>query len=340
MTPTLGPQVHKDMVNAFELAHVEDSKQVVMESESFSLNSSEDFLVGSKWMKLGENEICEMLIMRDQEYWRSLDEQEVVELRWLGKDKGAQAPTVRSLTNNFNQMVNWAISAVLLCGEVKNRRDAIHSLVEIAHRAKSMLAFNVFVAIFSALNSTSVQRLKQSWEGISNMYKSKWAELEKLMSPNSNHSALREAIKQARTVVNVSKMAEKVNPTFRRFKVMKEIISEDSSMDSQIESPESSDSGEVSNPKRDNEKTPYTPFFGLMLRDMVSIEESGGYVTGGGLVNFKKLSMMRKIVEQILEVKERPFDLHSELSLSHSLLNSSSLIEEGQLISVSKKLED
>ena len=353
MTPTLGNQAYKDMVNVFELSHVEEVSQVSVEGEDlfFEENGMERTVLentdAGKWKNVSVENIAEALIMREQELWWRIDQQELLNLSWMSNRKRTESPTIKSLIENFNIVCRWVIFSVLSCQEPNERTECVQKMIDLAEKTRELLAFNLFAAIITSLNSISVQRLKKTWESVSSAHMNKWGEHEKLMSPTMNYSMLREAMKKAKKQIgNVIVTMEKGNLPTRRLKQRRDSVfsSEETSeyiFDSQ-ESWEISDSSTTQ--KRvscngETEAVPYTPFLALLLRDLVSIEEASPSVTVSGLVNFKKMSMTRRIVDDIMQVRERKFELKANSSLLRSMF-SGPLIEEKGALLASKNLEN
>ena len=93
------------------------------------------------------------------------------------------------------------MQTVLLASEeskdIRFRIKAMSKIISIAKHALNYNNFYTTFSIISGLNATSVQRLKKTWEGLSEKSKSEWQELENIADPGKNLKNYRDKISAA-----------------------------------------------------------------------------------------------------------------------------------------------
>ena len=93
-------------------------------------------------------------------------------LHYVRQDK-SQANTVLQAINTFNKLVGLTVYTILhasnVCG-IRNsivRGQAISHWIDVAQSCRVFKNFSSLKAIVSGLDSSSVYRLKRSWENVS-----------------------------------------------------------------------------------------------------------------------------------------------------------------------------
>merc|ERR1712079_989423 len=100
----------------------------------------------------------------------------------------------------FNKVCKWTISTILRAASLKDRTKIIGRFIKICMELHKLRNFNSLSATYSAMNSTSIYRLKSAWAGVRPKYKKFFDEtLKTLFSNHSNQKNLRNSIKNATT---------------------------------------------------------------------------------------------------------------------------------------------
>jgi hypothetical protein len=105
------------------------------------------------------------------------------------------APYITEMSGIFNRLSNLMIEAILMTKE-----DPIVAFEWCILFAKAFLKLRNFeglAACISALNHTSIRRLKFLWDGLSSKSKKTWKAMEELMSPRNNFYNYTNALKNA-----------------------------------------------------------------------------------------------------------------------------------------------
>eukprot|EP01103_Thecamoeba_quadrilineata_P011657 TRINITY_DN2825_c0_g1_i2.p1 TRINITY_DN2825_c0_g1~~TRINITY_DN2825_c0_g1_i2.p1 ORF type:complete len:239 (+),score=52.83 TRINITY_DN2825_c0_g1_i2:288-1004(+) len=80
------------------------------------------------------------------------------------QNKGRTASAAYFLNKRFNKIAYWVISEIVSIVAIKRRVEAVKRLITIGQRCWKAKNFSVALAIFVALNSSSIYRLKQTWK--------------------------------------------------------------------------------------------------------------------------------------------------------------------------------
>jgi RasGEF domain len=94
-----------------------------------------------------------------------------------------------------NHVGSWVASEIVQPAVLRQRQNALRAIVDMAEALRGLNNFNALMEILSALQSSSVHRMKQTWAGLSTSQKRVYDEVCKLMNPNPNFLMLRNHIK-------------------------------------------------------------------------------------------------------------------------------------------------
>ena len=105
--------------------------------------------------------------------------------------------SIRAMIQHSNEVTGWVAEMVLLEKDVKKRAYLIKHFIKIAEKCHILNNFATREAILSALNSTSIYRLKQTWEMVSPKTKASFDSLMKFMDRDHNFATYRSALRTA-----------------------------------------------------------------------------------------------------------------------------------------------
>lgn len=117
-------------------------------------------------------------------------------LNFTKKDKSL-APNIHAFIKHFNAMSNWLTKMILDCTALSKRIRAIELLIDLAEAFLQLNNFNGLLVVVSTLLSSSIFRLKLSWNSISRGHKARMKEYTDLSSNAKNFSDLRNRMKQS-----------------------------------------------------------------------------------------------------------------------------------------------
>ncbi|KAI3650490.1 hypothetical protein MP228_003971 [Amoeboaphelidium protococcarum] len=136
--------------------------------------------------------IAQELTLSDLKLFRQIKPDEFCIFLW-GDKNDTRINNFNFYIERFNRIGFWVSSVVCAYKDVKKRADAINKFIEIMKYIHKFANYGTLMAIISGLNTTSVSRLKKTWELVNkgkqiNTYK----ELEAKMSYRGNFKAYRE----------------------------------------------------------------------------------------------------------------------------------------------------
>eukprot|EP00475_Leptophrys_vorax_P025966 TRINITY_DN3632_c0_g2_i2.p1 TRINITY_DN3632_c0_g2~~TRINITY_DN3632_c0_g2_i2.p1 ORF type:complete len:639 (+),score=195.48 TRINITY_DN3632_c0_g2_i2:54-1970(+) len=147
------------------------------------------------FMEADEEKIAQQITWKDFEVFRRIHPRECLNQRWSKTNKAQLAPNVVATIDRFNRINNWTQKFILSYESEKARIAAMAKVIRIAEYFQQYNNFNSVAAIFFALESNAIHRLKKTWEGLPAKQKSVWDELQRtLFSSKHNRKNLRKAM--------------------------------------------------------------------------------------------------------------------------------------------------
>jgi len=95
------------------------------------------------------------------------DYRELVTNAWSKKDSEKLAPNTTQLFKNFNRTAFLFCQFILSLSQPEERARGLEYLMGIAQHCLTIGNFSTFMQVMSAIEHTSISRLKQSWFYIS-----------------------------------------------------------------------------------------------------------------------------------------------------------------------------
>lgn len=146
-------------------------------------------------IKIHAEEIARQLTLLEWTLWREIRPWECLGLAWTKKDKEVRAPHVCETQNRFNRISQWVATTILLTEKLQDRGKVLSKFIEIAVHLNKLNNFAGVLQIVSALASSAVHRLSQTWALISSNLRKQYEDLAKYNERNSK--VLRERIRNA-----------------------------------------------------------------------------------------------------------------------------------------------
>lgn len=92
---------------------------------------------------------------------------ELITNAWSKKDSQKRAPNITQFFNNFNKTAYYFCWFILNLSNAEERARGLEYLIEMAQHCLVLGNFSSFMQVMSAIEHTSISRLKKSWELIS-----------------------------------------------------------------------------------------------------------------------------------------------------------------------------
>lgn len=135
-------------------------------------------------------ELARQFTLKVNHVFCSIMPEELLGCEWT-KKSGSAAVNVRQLSTLSTDLANLVADSILMVEDASKRAKTIKQWVKIAKACQDLNNYDSLLAIVCSLNSTTILRLKRTWEAISAKTKSTLASLNGIVDCSKNYSALR-----------------------------------------------------------------------------------------------------------------------------------------------------
>lgn len=101
--------------------------------------------------------------------------------------------------HNSNSLTNWTAYCILRHRDVRKRSDCLRYFIQVAELCRKNNNFSSMYAIYSALYSSVIHRLKRTWEFIPDKYIAQLDNIGRLMNTSRNFSEYRDLLRMVQT---------------------------------------------------------------------------------------------------------------------------------------------
>src|SRR5262249_44579110 len=143
------------------------------------------------------NETAQQLTLYGSLLFASIRGSELLGLAWSKKSKEEKAANILRYINNFNRVSGWVVHAVCTTISLKQRGAILARVIGLAQRCRELNNFHHAMAVFAALVSAPVRRLKATWAELPQSTQDTFKALETLFSHSSSYKTYREALREA-----------------------------------------------------------------------------------------------------------------------------------------------
>ncbi|XP_028407100.1 ras-specific guanine nucleotide-releasing factor 2-like [Dendronephthya gigantea] len=151
--------------------------------------------LGLTFDKVSSSQLAEQLTLTEHLLFSRIPSFEFLNLSWMKADKEVRAPNILRVSQRFNEVSRLVASEILSRSTASSRAAAIEKWVVVADVCRHLCNFNAVLEIVSALMSSSVFRLKKTWEKLSKQTKAMIDKLQDLVSTDGRFKNMREALR-------------------------------------------------------------------------------------------------------------------------------------------------
>uniref|UniRef100_A0A8D8QKI8 Ras-specific guanine nucleotide-releasing factor 2 n=1 Tax=Cacopsylla melanoneura TaxID=428564 RepID=A0A8D8QKI8_9HEMI len=126
-------------------------------------------------------EIAEQMTYIDYHIFKSIRSEEFLGQAWLKSEKLTKAPHIVLFTQRFNTMSKLVANEILNRSNLTHRVHVIEKWIAVADILKCLNNFNGVLTIVSAMNNSSVFRLKKTWDKVSKTTKQTYDKLRQVV---------------------------------------------------------------------------------------------------------------------------------------------------------------
>jgi len=140
-----------------------------------------DVATAAAVLNIEPRQFAEQIALMNFYLFEKISPSELLSGAWTKKDAEERCPRITAITRFFNQKSRWAEQAILTCEDPKGRRKMLKYFLKIAEILFEIHDYNGMIIYLSAVNSSSISRLKKLWKAKETKLATK---LGKLMSSN------------------------------------------------------------------------------------------------------------------------------------------------------------
>jgi hypothetical protein len=135
-------------------------------------------------------ELARQITLKESSIFCSILPEELLATEW-NKRSGSLAVNVRAMSTLSTDLANLVADSVLQLEEPKRRAALIKHWVKIANKCLELNNYDTLMAIICSLNSSTISRLKKTWEVVSQKTKTTLENLRNIVDVSRNYAVLR-----------------------------------------------------------------------------------------------------------------------------------------------------
>jgi hypothetical protein len=140
-------------------------------------------------------ELARQLTMKGMNIFCSIMPEELLGSEWT-KRSGSNAVNVRAMSTLSTDLSNLVADTILQHDDVKKRAVIIKHWIKVAHRCLELNNYDALMAIICSLNSSTITRLKRTWEIVSLKRREMLKGLQAIVEPDKNYAVLRKRLQE------------------------------------------------------------------------------------------------------------------------------------------------
>ncbi|KAI9734993.1 MAG: hypothetical protein M1834_002075 [Cirrosporium novae-zelandiae] len=138
-------------------------------------------------------ELARQFTLKESRIFCSILPEELLATEWM-KKSGSLAVNVRAMSTLSTDLANLVADSILMLEDVKKRARIIKQWVKIAARCLELNNYDSLMAIVCSLNSSTIIRMKLTWEIVSQKTKATWDLLKSIVDVSRNYAVLRQRL--------------------------------------------------------------------------------------------------------------------------------------------------
>lgn len=135
-------------------------------------------------------ELARQITIKQMNIFCSILPEELLASQWMKKG-GVDAPNVKAMSSLSTDLSNMVAETILQHSELKKRAAIIKQWIKIAQQFLELHNYDGLMAIICTLNSSTITRLRKTWDAISQRRKDALRSLQDIVEPSQNNKVLR-----------------------------------------------------------------------------------------------------------------------------------------------------
>jgi len=163
---------------------------IISKSQLAALKSWKSTGYGVSILDFDPLELARQITLKESSIFCSILPEELLATEW-NKRSGSLAVNVRAMSTLSTDLANLVADSVLQLEEPKRRATLIKHWVKIANKCLELNNYDTLMAIICSLNSSTISRLKKTWEVVSQRTKTTLENLRNIVDVSRNYAVLR-----------------------------------------------------------------------------------------------------------------------------------------------------
>lgn len=109
-------------------------------------------------------EVARQLTLLEMDIFLKIQPVELMKQEWSRKNTSSLAVNVRAMSAMSTKITGWVICTILQEADLKRRSFVLKYFIKVGDRCLTLNNFHTLMAIQSAFNSSTISRLKKTWE--------------------------------------------------------------------------------------------------------------------------------------------------------------------------------
>ncbi|KAG5941910.1 hypothetical protein E4U53_007315 [Claviceps sorghi] len=163
---------------------------MISKSQQHLLTSFRNGGNGPTILEIEPLELARQLTIKQMSIFCSIMPEELLASQWMKKG-GVDAPNVKAMSALSTDISNMVAETILHYPEIKKRALVIKQWIKVAQQCLELHNYDGLMAIICSLNSSTISRLRKTWDAISSRRKEMLRHLQEIVEPAQNNKVLR-----------------------------------------------------------------------------------------------------------------------------------------------------
>ncbi|ORY83088.1 ras guanine nucleotide exchange factor domain-containing protein [Protomyces lactucae-debilis] len=150
-------------------------------------------------LEFDDLEIARQLTLLESETFCKITPVELIGQEFSKKKGHSLAVHVKAMSAASTDLAGWVADSILAETEQKRRTLVLKHWLKVAERCAQLSNYNTLMAIMSALNSSTIARLKRTWEGLNRNQRGLLDHLRSITDHQRNYALYRARLRQTTT---------------------------------------------------------------------------------------------------------------------------------------------
>ena len=147
---------------------IQRNSRELVKKQTFTLLIEE---MKSEFQQIDNKKLAQQMTLIDFGHFQAIKPRECLNKNWLNEEeKYSLAPNICDMIDSLNKTFKWTQVTILLSSGVDKRGRLIKKFLKICRELKALNNFHSLSAVFGALRSTPIFKLKEAWKLVCNVY--------------------------------------------------------------------------------------------------------------------------------------------------------------------------